>query len=180
MRSRFSLSSDCRRQLIWRESGTAYRQKISRKRTDIRQQYHGVGRHHDQWPHAPVVANGTMTDQRYIGLSERRGYSTSRMASAFSDLNPIENVWDALRQVAGRTILRQTRTPSSVHSRNGIILCCRLSGTGGLLVSSQSLWLKTADRSGTATSVDGTPLATEDRPNSLFRSLEISSAVSAY
>ncbi|GFV81932.1 transposable element Tcb1 transposase [Trichonephila clavipes] len=34
--SRFSLSSDCRRQLIWRESGTAYRQKISRKRTDIR------------------------------------------------------------------------------------------------------------------------------------------------
>ncbi|GFV66871.1 hypothetical protein TNCV_1203101 [Trichonephila clavipes] len=33
--SRFSLSSDCRRQLIWRESGTAYRQKISRKRTDI-------------------------------------------------------------------------------------------------------------------------------------------------
>ncbi|GFT58915.1 transposable element Tcb1 transposase [Trichonephila clavipes] len=34
--SSFSLSSDCRRQLIWRESGTAYRPKISRKRTDIR------------------------------------------------------------------------------------------------------------------------------------------------
>ncbi|GFW60791.1 transposable element Tc1 transposase [Trichonephila clavipes] len=33
---RFSLSSDCRRQLIWRESGTAYRPEISRKRTDIR------------------------------------------------------------------------------------------------------------------------------------------------
>ncbi|GFW78583.1 HTH_Tnp_Tc3_2 domain-containing protein [Trichonephila clavipes] len=33
--SRFSLSSDCRRQLIWRESGTAYRQKICGKRTDI-------------------------------------------------------------------------------------------------------------------------------------------------
>ncbi|GFV97272.1 hypothetical protein TNCV_2037821 [Trichonephila clavipes] len=30
-------------------------------------QYHGVGRHHDQWPHAlHVVANGTMTGQRYI------------------------------------------------------------------------------------------------------------------
>ncbi|GFX94589.1 transposable element Tcb2 transposase [Trichonephila clavipes] len=28
--SRFSLSLDCRLQLIWRESGTAYRQKISR------------------------------------------------------------------------------------------------------------------------------------------------------
>ncbi|GFU47899.1 hypothetical protein TNCV_4967121 [Trichonephila clavipes] len=39
----------------------------------------------------------------YSGLSRQRGYSTSRMASAFSDLNPIENVWDALRrQVAGR------------------------------------------------------------------------------
>ncbi|GFX90472.1 hypothetical protein TNCV_2073501 [Trichonephila clavipes] len=34
------------------------------------------------------------------------------------------------------------------------------------------------DRSGTATSVDGTP-CTEDEPNSLFRSLEISSVVSA-
>ncbi|GFY26756.1 transposable element Tcb1 transposase [Trichonephila clavipes] len=34
--SRFSLSSDCRRQLIWRESGTAYRPEKSRKRTDIR------------------------------------------------------------------------------------------------------------------------------------------------
>ncbi|GFU99329.1 transposable element Tcb2 transposase [Trichonephila clavipes] len=84
-----------------------------------------------------VVANGTMTGQRYIdeillphvrlfrgavgdkffygrqrnmssntrcsGLSRQRGYSTSRMASAFSRSNPIENVWDALgRQVAGR------------------------------------------------------------------------------
>ncbi|GFV06119.1 hypothetical protein TNCV_3144071 [Trichonephila clavipes] len=82
-------------------------------------QYHGVGRHHDQRPHAlHVVANGTMTGQRYIdevllphvrlfrgavGLSRQRGYSPSRMASAFSDLNPIETVWDALgRQVAGR------------------------------------------------------------------------------
>ncbi|GFV28361.1 transposable element Tc1 transposase [Trichonephila clavipes] len=38
------------------------------------------------------------------------------------DLNPIENVWDALeRQVAGRNYPRLTRTPSSVHSqRNGI------------------------------------------------------------
>ncbi|GFU86356.1 retrovirus-related Pol polyprotein from transposon 297 [Trichonephila clavipes] len=34
--SRFSLSSDCRRQLIWRESGTAYRPENIRKRTDIR------------------------------------------------------------------------------------------------------------------------------------------------
>ncbi|GFV59681.1 cubilin [Trichonephila clavipes] len=34
--SRFSLSSDCRRQLIWRESGTAYRPENIGKRTDIR------------------------------------------------------------------------------------------------------------------------------------------------
>ncbi|GFV01005.1 hypothetical protein TNCV_1078991 [Trichonephila clavipes] len=52
--SRFSLSSDCRRQLIWRERGTAYRQKISRKGPISDMQYHGVGRHHDQWQHAPT------------------------------------------------------------------------------------------------------------------------------
>ncbi|GFU90439.1 hypothetical protein TNCV_3948691 [Trichonephila clavipes] len=39
-----------------------------------------------------------------------------------SDLNPIENVWDALGgKLLVEIILRQTRTPSSVHSqRNGI------------------------------------------------------------
>ncbi|GFU26202.1 hypothetical protein TNCV_5106321 [Trichonephila clavipes] len=43
------------------------------------------------------------SNTRCSGLSRQRGYSTSRMASAFSDLNPIENVWDAMeRQVAGR------------------------------------------------------------------------------
>ncbi|GFX95600.1 transposable element Tcb1 transposase [Trichonephila clavipes] len=34
--NRFSLSSDCRRQLIWRESGTAYRPENIQERTDIR------------------------------------------------------------------------------------------------------------------------------------------------
>ncbi|GFT39267.1 hypothetical protein TNCV_2421961 [Trichonephila clavipes] len=53
--SRFSLSSDCRRQLIWRESGTAYRpEKYPGKGPVSDMQYHGVGRHHDQWPHAPT------------------------------------------------------------------------------------------------------------------------------
>ncbi|GFX13323.1 transposable element Tcb1 transposase [Trichonephila clavipes] len=47
--SRFSVSSDCRRQLIWRENGTAYRPENIRD-----MQYHGVCRHHDQWPHAPT------------------------------------------------------------------------------------------------------------------------------
>ncbi|GFX86009.1 HTH_Tnp_Tc3_2 domain-containing protein [Trichonephila clavipes] len=49
--SRFSLSSDCRRQLIWHESGTAYRPE---KGPISDMQYHGVGRHHDQWLHAPT------------------------------------------------------------------------------------------------------------------------------
>ncbi|GFY18758.1 retrovirus-related Pol polyprotein from transposon 297 [Trichonephila clavipes] len=54
--SRFSLSSDCRRQLIWRKRGTAYRpENIQEKdRYPTLMQYHGVGRHHDQWPHAPT------------------------------------------------------------------------------------------------------------------------------
>ncbi|GFX62775.1 transposable element Tcb2 transposase [Trichonephila clavipes] len=66
--SRFSLSSDCRRQLIWCESGTAYRPENIREK--------------DQYPTCSimvwagimingrtrlhVVANGTMTGQRYI------------------------------------------------------------------------------------------------------------------
>ncbi|GFX24580.1 transposable element Tcb2 transposase [Trichonephila clavipes] len=66
--SRFSLSSDCRRQLIWRESGTAYPPENIQEK--------------DQYPTCSimvwagimingrtrlhVVANGTMTGQRYI------------------------------------------------------------------------------------------------------------------
>ncbi|GFT31067.1 transposable element Tcb2 transposase [Trichonephila clavipes] len=66
--SRFSLSSDCRRQLIWRESGTAYRPENIQEKdpyptcsimvwTGI--MINGRTRLH-------VVANGTMTGQRYI------------------------------------------------------------------------------------------------------------------
>ncbi|GFV71930.1 transposable element Tc1 transposase [Trichonephila clavipes] len=63
--SRFSLSSDCRRQLIWRESGTAYRPENTQE--------------NDRYP------------------------TCSIMPARAPDLNPIENVWDALgRQVAGR------------------------------------------------------------------------------
>ncbi|GFV53462.1 transposable element Tcb1 transposase [Trichonephila clavipes] len=66
--SRFSLSSDCRRQLIWRESGTACRPENIKEKD----RYptcsimvwagiiiNGLTRLH-------VVANGTMTGQRYI------------------------------------------------------------------------------------------------------------------
>ncbi|GFX16833.1 hypothetical protein TNCV_2518111 [Trichonephila clavipes] len=45
------------------------------------------------------------SNTRCSGLSRQRGYSTSRIASLARspDLNPIENVWDALgRRVAGR------------------------------------------------------------------------------
>ncbi|GFU98698.1 hypothetical protein TNCV_872881 [Trichonephila clavipes] len=103
-------------------------------------QYHGVGRHHDQWPHAPTCGCEWDYDgQRYIdevllpavrlfrgavgdkfvfmddnatchrtlscsGLSETaRVFNVSYGPARSPDLNPIENVWDALgRQVAGR------------------------------------------------------------------------------
>ncbi|GFU91065.1 transposable element Tcb1 transposase [Trichonephila clavipes] len=109
--SRFSLSSDCRRQLIRRESGTAYRpeniQEKERYPTCSIMVWAGIiinGLH--------VVANGTMTGQRYIDevllphVRLFRGAVGDKfvfMDDNATYLNPIENVWDALgRQVAGR------------------------------------------------------------------------------
>ncbi|GFS77537.1 HTH_Tnp_Tc3_2 domain-containing protein [Trichonephila clavipes] len=66
--SRFSLSSDCRRQLIWRESGTAYRpeniQEKDRYPTCSIMVCAGIMINGRTRLH--VVANGTMTGQRYI------------------------------------------------------------------------------------------------------------------
>ncbi|GFV03360.1 transposable element Tcb2 transposase [Trichonephila clavipes] len=66
--SRFSLSSDCRRQLIWRESGTAYRpeniQEKDRYPTCSIVVWAGIMINGRTRLH--VVANGTMTGQRYI------------------------------------------------------------------------------------------------------------------
>ncbi|GFT46751.1 transposable element Tcb2 transposase [Trichonephila clavipes] len=66
--SRFSLSSDCRRQLIWRESGTAYRpeniQEKDRYPTCSIMVWAGMMINGRTRLH--VVANGTMTGQRYI------------------------------------------------------------------------------------------------------------------
>ncbi|GFU48115.1 transposable element Tcb2 transposase [Trichonephila clavipes] len=66
--SRFSMSSDCRRQLIWHESGTAYRpeniQEKDRYPTCRIMMWAGIMINGRTRLH--VVANGTMTGQRYI------------------------------------------------------------------------------------------------------------------
>ncbi|GFX63541.1 transposable element Tcb2 transposase [Trichonephila clavipes] len=66
--SRFSLSSDCRRQLIWRENGTAYRpeniQENYRYTTCSIMVWTGIMINGRTRLH--VVANGIMTGQRYI------------------------------------------------------------------------------------------------------------------
>ncbi|GFU98128.1 transposable element Tcb1 transposase [Trichonephila clavipes] len=65
--SRFSLSSDCRRQLIWRESGTAYRpeniQEKDRYPSCSIMVWAGIMINGRTRLH--VVANGTMTGQQY-------------------------------------------------------------------------------------------------------------------
>ncbi|GFY01105.1 transposable element Tcb1 transposase [Trichonephila clavipes] len=66
--SRFSLSSDCRRQLIWRESGTSYRpeniQEKDRYPPCSIMVWAGIMINGRTRLH--VIANGTMTGQRYI------------------------------------------------------------------------------------------------------------------
>ncbi|GFV95340.1 transposable element Tcb2 transposase [Trichonephila clavipes] len=138
--SRFSLSLDCRRQLIWRESGTAYRpeniQEKDRYPTCSIMVWAGIMINGRTCLH--VVANGTMTGQRYIDevllphdrllcvavgdkfvfmddkatcqrtlaiqdCLDSEGIQRLVRPARSLDLNPIENVWDALgRQVAGR------------------------------------------------------------------------------
>ncbi|GFW55485.1 transposable element Tcb1 transposase [Trichonephila clavipes] len=110
-------------------------------------QYHGVGRHHDHDVHHDVVANGTMTGQRYIDevllphvrlfrgavgdkfvfmddnatclrtlavqdCLDSEGIQRLVWPARSSDLNPIENVWDAVgRQVAGRNYPPTNKNP---------------------------------------------------------------------
>ncbi|GFT27184.1 transposable element Tcb2 transposase [Trichonephila clavipes] len=107
-----SLSSDCGRQLIWLESGTAYRpeniQENDRYPTCSIMVWTGIMINGRTRLH--VVANGTMTGQRYIDevllphdCLDSEGIQRLVWPARSPDLNPIENVSDALgRQVAGR------------------------------------------------------------------------------
>ncbi|GFU74577.1 transposable element Tcb2 transposase [Trichonephila clavipes] len=147
--SRFSLSSGCRRQLIWRESGTAYRpeniQEKDRYPTCSIMMWAGIMTNSRTFLH--VVANGTMTGQRHIDevllphvrlfrgavgdklvfmddnatchrtlavqdCLDSEGIQRLVWRARSPDLNPIENLWDALR----RQVARRNYPPSNKNT----------------------------------------------------------------
>ncbi|GFY22452.1 transposable element Tcb2 transposase [Trichonephila clavipes] len=107
---RFSLSSDCRRQLIWRESGTAYRpeniQEKDRYPTCNIMVWGGIMINGRSRLH--VVANGIMTGQRYIDevllphFRLFRGAAGDKLAFMKDNEQSLFRIVYTERQVAGR------------------------------------------------------------------------------
>ncbi|GFW26777.1 transposable element Tcb2 transposase [Trichonephila clavipes] len=122
--SQFSLESDTRRVLVWRDRGTRNNPAFVRERSQYRRAgwkvWGGISIGGRTDLH--IIRNGTLTGRRMI-MPDRielvwwrtclklKQYSVWNDQRALPDLNPIEHVWDML----GRRIAARPRPPATVR-----------------------------------------------------------------